>query len=177
LASARLAGDRSEIARVLADLGQVALRRGDRRTARGRFEEALALAREVGDKGLIAGVLLRLAALAPLDGDDATARRRAQEALRLAHEVRDPRRAARALERLAVAASAPAEWGRAVRLAAALRSLPTVPVPASDDLEAGLASARAALGSDAQAQAWAAGEAMSFEQAVAYALLEDSGDA
>jgi hypothetical protein len=178
-----------EIAGVLASLGALALHRGDRRAARGRFEEALARAREVGNKEQIAGLLLRLAGLAHCEGDEATAHRQAQEALHLSHQLHNVRRAYHALEWLSLVAGAQAEWGRAVRLAAAARrareqdcaatvafplgaAFPLGLAPASDDLQAGLAAARRALGEPAFAAAWAQGQAVSLEQAIASALEE-----
>jgi class 3 adenylate cyclase len=113
-----------------------------------------ALVREVDRKEEIANLLLWLAALAHLEGERrgrAAVPRRAQDSLPVAHQPHDERRAARALEWLAAVAGAHMEWARAGRPAAAA------------------GRARRALGGPPAAVAWADGQAVSPEQAVASA--------
>jgi hypothetical protein len=79
------------------------------------------------------------------------------------------------LERLAIAALARDEAVRAVRLLGAMRALrEAIGAPLPPDNQSHyfgiVAGARARMGEAEYAQAWAAGRAMTLEQAIAYAL-------
>jgi tetratricopeptide (TPR) repeat protein len=149
LAIARQVGDRYLIGLPLHMLGAIALARGDRARARSLLAERVALARELGDKGAAAWSLRELAEVAVAEGDYRAARAQFLESLTMHHEVGELRHAASALDALARLATAMAQPRRASRLAGAAAGL------------------RAA---------WPAGQAMSLEQAVAYALEDASGD-
>jgi hypothetical protein len=100
-----------------------------------------------------------------------------REGLTLVESVHDQVGLARCLEGLATVAAAQAQGLRAARLggsAAARRAALGVPLPPSARaaFEGAMAAARAALGEDAFATAWAAGQALSTEQAIAEAIHE-----
>jgi tetratricopeptide (TPR) repeat protein len=108
-------------------------------------------------------------------GDFSGATQHLRQALRLERQVGDPRLFAETLEYLAMTW---AEMGRgrdAARMlgvAAKLREPIGFPQPPVDraDTEAAVAPARAALGEEAWAAAYAAGRALSLEEAIAEAL-------
>jgi non-specific serine/threonine protein kinase len=89
---------------------------------------------------------------------------------------------AQALEDFAVLAGRQREVGRAIRLLGAaeafcetLGASPPVAVPV--EYHRTVAEGRANLGEEAFAAAWAAGRALSVDEAVAYALQEEPADA
>ncbi len=176
----RRLGWQSEVARALIGLAEVARAQGDDGAATARYAAALALYRRLEDPLLlptIAAVLARLAALALARGAWGAARRHVAESLASARDTaRDGTPyLAGALEVQAVLAAVQGAPLRAVRLAgaaAALRAHRHQPLPAAEQaaLERRLAPARQALGADAQAGAWAAGQAMTPEQALVEAL-------
>src|SRR5262249_28368911 len=141
-------------------------------------EEALAFFRQVGDRDSSAVCLRNLGKVARRQGERAQAEALQREALALFRELGDPLRSAEGLELLASTAGATGQWGRAARLlgaAAALREPLDTPPLAQDraDVEEAVAPARAALGEDAWAAAFALGQALSLEGAIAYALEPD----
>ena len=157
----------------------MARERGDLAGARGRYEQALALFRASADDA--SGTALApawLAAVAVLEGDHAAARCQYREALRLFHALGWRRQTAEVLAALAAVAAGEGAWPRALRLAGAASGLretvggrpPGWLVPAQAYLEEALATARRELGEPAAAAAWAAGQTMTPEQAVADAL-------
>jgi predicted ATPase/DNA-binding CsgD family transcriptional regulator len=175
LAITRSLRDTLGIIIALNNLGQLALREGDRASAEARHREALALARDLGyNRPTIAGTLTRLAEVALECGDPAAARRHARESLAQWRGSFNPAATA-AFETLAGAAAAEGHAPRALRLAGAAAALRS-PIPAVTDpwerrrRKRWLAPARRALDAAAQEAAWAEGQAMSGEQALAYAL-------
>jgi non-specific serine/threonine protein kinase len=145
-------------AAVLARQTDVALEQGDWRAAQAHVAESLAVAQEAGQDGtaLLASALEAQAALAALRGAAVRALRLAGAAATLRARLPPP-----------LAASAPDivhgayTWQRLNRSLAAVEPAP---------LERHLAPARQALSADDQATAWAAGQAMTPEQAVTDAL-------
>jgi predicted ATPase/class 3 adenylate cyclase len=177
LALCREADDRYGAALALGGLGNVAVYKGDLVWAAAAFTEALALARQVGDRRNIALCLLNLGWVARKRGVLAQAAAQYREALVMFQELGDPRRYAEALEELAATAGAAGQGERAARglgAAAALRETIGVPLPPDEwaDMEEAVAPARAAVGEDAWAAAFAAGKALTLEQAIAEALGE-----
>jgi hypothetical protein len=155
------------LARVAADQGNVA-----RAVALG--EENLALARAVDDKRSIAIALNFLGMLALEQGDPERATALDEESLRMSLELGDKRLVAECLGGLAGVASARGQATRAGRLhaaAAALRDALEEPLSPPDRRisERYLVMARAGLDEAAFVAAWTEGQAMSLEQAVAYA--------
>ena len=108
-------------------------------------------------------------------GEVAEAEALQREALALYQELGDQRGCARGLEELASTAGVAGQGERAARLlgaAAAVRETIGAPQPPQEqtDVEQAVAAARAALGEEAWAAAYAAGRALSLEQAIAEAL-------
>jgi predicted ATPase/class 3 adenylate cyclase len=182
LALYRETGDRRGIASslnnlALNNLGDFAVFQGDLEPAAAAFAEALALWRQVGDRASVAVALLNLAWVARRRGAVAEAEALGREALALARELGDPRQCAETLESLADTAGAAGQWARAARLlgaAAAQREALGAPQLLQERTEVDQAAdeARAALGEEAWLAAFAAGQALSLEQAIAEALGE-----
>ncbi|HLV99393.1 MAG TPA: tetratricopeptide repeat protein [Ktedonobacterales bacterium] len=180
LALARELGDQQEIVAVLTNLGHVASKQGDLERAVALYADALARARQRGDRDQLALCLNNLGDVARRRGEVAQAEGLTREALTVYWELRDPRRCAMVLESLAVSASAAGQGERAARLmgaATALRERLGTPLPARSvaEVEQAVAAARAALGEEAWAAAYAAGRALSLEQAILEALGETDG--
>jgi non-specific serine/threonine protein kinase len=168
-------GDRVGRARALAGLAGLARAQGDTATARALLEESLSIQNALGDRPNAWWSLRLLGEIAAERGEYAVACSRYAEALLLAREMGDQVSSAAALLRLASLAAAEAHAERAVRLAgaaAALRETSGLPVPGSDqsEQERQVEQARRALGEAAATAAWAEGQTMTLEEAVAYAL-------
>jgi predicted ATPase len=179
LARYRGLGDTQGIARALGNLGTVAHDQGDYGRARALYEESLALFRELGAKESIALTLICLGNVAHDHGDDGRAASRHEEAVALCRALGSKWLAAYGLEGLATVAGAAGQGERSARLfgaAAATRRLIGAPLPPRErpHYERLVAAARAHLDAAAFAAAWAAGEALSLEQAIAYALEQST---
>ncbi len=180
LAIYRELGDRRGIAISLGNLGNVAYDQGDYPSARALYEESLAIHREMGDRWGIAASLNNLGNVACDQGDYPSARALHEESLAIRRELGDQRGIAQSLEGLAPVAAALAEPHRAARIwgaAERLREEIGAPLPPNERprYERQVATARAALGSETFAAAWAEGRAMSMEQAIDYALADEKG--
>jgi Tetratricopeptide repeat len=141
------------------------------------LEESLATFRELGDKGGIAWSLNRLGHVAREQREYEAARALYEESLAICWELGDKPVVLRDLEGLAAVAVAQGESERAARLfgaAEGLREAIGTPRPPAERAEhdRSVAAARAALGEEALAAAWAGGRDLSLEQAVALALQE-----
>jgi tetratricopeptide (TPR) repeat protein len=178
----RALGWQSNAAEGLVRLADVAREQGDQREAVALYTEALTLYRQLGDQWLpaVAWVRSRLAALALEWGDRAVAETHLAESLAIARDTgrvgapERPPELAGVLEVSAALAAAQGARLRATRLAAAaaaLRMQLNRPPTASEQatLERTLTGVRRALGAEQQAQAWAAGQSMTPEQAIAHA--------
>ena len=170
LAETRALGNRAREAHILNNLARAAYYRGEHAAARALHEQSLALGRELGDSWAVAICLGDLGDLHQAQGDADAARRLYQESLDLWRELGDLRGVAQCLEGFAGLA-AKAHPDRAVRLigaAAATREL--IGEPCSSvrraALDRTLARARAALGDDRYAAAWAEGRATSPDRAI-----------
>jgi hypothetical protein len=179
LAIARELGHRWGIAANLSVLGGMAQERGDTAAARPLWEECLALRREIGHQEGIARALLCLGINALDRGDLDGARSFFEESLVGYRELGLKERTAVCLDGMARVAGAKGQPGRAAQLLGAVESLcavlgrpPDWPLAVYADLEGHVASVRAALDEEAFAAAWAAGQAMSLEDATLYALQE-----
>jgi predicted ATPase len=188
LAIYRELGDSSDAAYVLSALAGVAADRGDFARARTLCDETIVQFRRLGDpRGLVVGLGV-LGRVVALRGDDAdaiaafaeclTLSRAAQQAdlvmilEGLAHVV--ARQATRhpsggGLERTARLFGAAAAL-RGSLTDAASRGSSLGPTVSRDEYERQVAATRAALGEAAFAAAWAEGQAMTRERAIAYAL-------
>src|SRR5262249_32356498 len=147
LAVRRELGEKWGIAISLGTLGWMALRQRDFKRMRELLAESLAIRLDTGDAGGSAWCLEKLAEAALLEGQAASAGQRGAYFQRAA---------------------------RVLGSAAAVRARLNAAMDDADrpDYERHQATLRAALGDDAFAVAWAAGGAMSLEQAAAYALGE-----
>jgi predicted ATPase/class 3 adenylate cyclase/DNA-binding XRE family transcriptional regulator len=175
-ALAHASGDPRTARQALTNLGRVASDQGDLERAEALYTESLALARELGDRDHLALCLNNLGDVARRRGELSQSEGLLRGALAVYWELRDPRRCAMVLESLAETAGAEARQGeRVARLlgaATALREAIGAPLTVSsqEELAQAVAAARAALGEEAWAAAFAAGKVLSMEQAIALAL-------
>jgi tetratricopeptide (TPR) repeat protein len=178
----RQVGNKQSLANTLSNLGALVHDQADFDAARALYEESLQLRRELGDRSGIAVSLINLGLSAKDQEKFDEARSFLKESLTLLHAVGDKRLIAYALEAAAGAAAGtqrPEDLGRAARLwgaAHALRALLGSPMPPNERAahEQEVARARAALGQQAFADAWAGGVGMPMDEAVAYALDEEA---
>jgi predicted ATPase len=170
------------VAHVTTFLGMVAMMHGDEGRATPMFEEGLAAARRIGDRSstYIALYNLAQAALSRSDYDGAASL--FEEGVTLSEQMGDRANIAYCLEGIAVVASARGEAERSGRLIGAAEELHEavgVPVylyyePHRSRYERTAAAVRSQLGEKAFEEVRAEGRAMTFEQAVAYALEDDA---
>jgi predicted ATPase/class 3 adenylate cyclase/DNA-binding XRE family transcriptional regulator len=164
----------------LARVGGIALDRGDLERARACCEESLAFARRTGADFVAGTALGYLAQLARRQGDLAGAEELGREQLLVWRRLDAPSYLAGGLEGLAVTAAAAAERARVERaarlLAAAAALRERVGAPHRSwgraDIEWAVAEARLTLGEGSWAAAFAAGRALTLEEAIAEALGE-----
>ena len=172
----RTVGDAWGTVNVLQNLGMVAGFQGHLDRAESLVEESVGLARAAGDAYHTASALFVLAQVAHRRGDDARAYALYQDSIAVSLPLGDLRPNAPALRGLARIDAGRERLARAARLAgaeAALRETygtPVTPQAERRQYEHDLAAWRAALGEPAFARHWAAGWALSPEQAVAEAL-------
>jgi tetratricopeptide (TPR) repeat protein len=177
----REVGDYAGAGSSLLSLGDVVKAQGDYATTRALYEESLTIWRDLGNRSVIPVGLLHLGKVAQLQGEQAAAQAYYAESLMLFQELRDRRQTLSALTGvgtvLIVQASArPAVLARAVRVlgaaAALLDQLGTVLTieERPPHAEQALAAARTALGEGEFAAAWATGQRLTLEQAIAEAL-------
>ena len=167
-----LGGSREDAAHTLIIRGDVAVLRGDVAVARAFYEESRACYQELGFPSM---PLLRLGMLAHEDAVQATAL--LGESLRLAYAQQDPVLMALDLAALAGICPAPERGARLAGAAAAMlesvrgyaRLLPIDRTSYDRTLQ----SVRDRLEPPMLARAWAAGQALTLEQAIAEALNED----
>ncbi|HEX2171512.1 MAG TPA: LuxR family transcriptional regulator, partial [Dehalococcoidia bacterium] len=180
LRSARRVGDPWRLGWALFRAGNHARFVDDDRAARSLFEESLVVRRAVGDRQGVALSLLLLSLVELDHGKRAPAREALRESLLISRELGDR---LTILNVLAASAGLAAETrpDRALRLAGAVATLraalggsflPGVEAP----LERGIARARRVLDPVAAEDAWAAGEALSEDQAIAEALADERED-
>ena len=175
LALRRELGDKRGTAGPLSNLGIVARKQGDYIQAMALYEEALALQRELGDKGGTAGSLNNLGNVAREQGDYTRAVALYEEALALWRELGDKWGTAHSLEGLARTAAKMREPVWAVKLfgmAASLSDAIQAPLPPNDraDHDRTVVEVRNQMEEAAFTEAWHAGRALAWEEAVAQAL-------
>jgi predicted ATPase/DNA-binding SARP family transcriptional activator len=175
LAIRRELGDRPGMADALGHLANVAWWQGDYAQARRHREESLALWRATGSRIGVIHALGALGHLARDQGEYEDARAFYAESLLLRSELGDTYTVIQSLEDFAELAAAERQWARMTRLlgaAEAQREAMRIPLrpPEGTGYDRLLSSAREALGKEDVAAAWEAGQAMSLEQATAFAL-------
>jgi tetratricopeptide (TPR) repeat protein len=170
--------DKGGVAGSLSNLGNVARRQGDLVGAQAFHEESLVLFRELGDRWGVAAVLSNLGHVIWRQGDHGRAQVLYEESLVLTRELGDKASIAELLEGFAQLAGAQEQFQREALLLAAAEALrQAVGAPRLPDEQAeyeqGVDQVRPALGEDAFATAWAGGQAMTLDEAVALALSSD----
>lgn len=157
------------------ELGQVAYDLDDLDSAASRYDRGLALIRESEDQHRVAHALLHIGKVARARADLDAAVRLIGEALRTFVAFADAWMTTIAVGQLASVAVARGRAVEGARLYGAVvtaqRALAMCQAPHwTRDIERGMAAARSALGDGPFAAAWAAGEAMTLDDAVASAL-------
>jgi predicted ATPase/DNA-binding CsgD family transcriptional regulator len=175
LALARVLGSPDRVAASLTDLALAELEQGKDERARALCEECLAIRQQLGDKGGYAHTLSILGRLALQQDGVERATRCYRESLLLRQEMGEKEGVASALEGLAGVAAIRGQTRAAAQLfgaAEALRTAMSTPLPRNDraSYEHTVEVVRAELDETAFAQAWAEGQAMTLEQAMATAL-------
>ena len=176
------AGDNDQmISNVRNRLGTLLLIQGDHDRAATTIEEGLAFARKLGDRLVINDALYVLAQIAQARGDHDLAARRFEEGVALSAEMGDRANLGYFLEGLAVVAGVRGEAKRSVCLFGAAEGLlEAVEAPDYDYFEPNRslyehtkAAMRSQLGESAFEEKWDKGQALTFEQAVKYALEDE----
>ena len=153
-------------------LGQIKLWQGGQAEVRDLFEESRSSFKEVGDRAGMAEALIGLASVATMQGDFAVARDLYQEIFSILQRIQYKELIPSCLEGLAAVAAAQGELVWAAQLwgaTEALREAIGAPIPTVYrlDYERTVAKARAQLGEETFARAWAEGRAKTLEQAMA----------
>jgi non-specific serine/threonine protein kinase len=175
LALSRELGDPRGIASWLANLGIVTLARGDPRRATDLCDESLAIRKALGYKGGCAHTLAILGRIALTQGFYERATLCYQESLTLRQETGEKEGIATVLEGLAAVTGMQGQPVRAARLygfAETLRTLLGAPLTPIDRpfYQHTVAAIRAQHDEPTFLKAWAAGQAMTFEEAIAEAV-------
>jgi predicted ATPase/transcriptional regulator with XRE-family HTH domain len=168
-------GIKQEIAQTLLNLGFIALRQDKHRDAAAHFEESLSLYRAIRDVEGVALSLLNLGAVALAKVECESAAALFSESLVMYQKLGDLRNSAECLEGLAAASGVLGQTVRAARLwgvAERLREIISAPLPPADRpvYQSSIAAARIQSNEMIFAAAWAAGRALTLEQAIAEAL-------
>jgi predicted ATPase/DNA-binding XRE family transcriptional regulator len=176
LALLRETGDAREIGVVLLNVGEMACDKQDYVAARAVYEEALSLQQNIGDKLGIAYALKGLADIARAEGDGGGAHSLYRQSLTLLRDLGDKLEIAFCLEGLGcLLTGEPHHPAKAVTLfAAADRLRKSMGAPGTSEVRqyaTRLAAARQELDAPAWEAAWAAGAAMSADEAISYALI------
>jgi predicted ATPase/class 3 adenylate cyclase len=178
LAVQRQLGDTNCSAHSLCDLGVLALERGNVPAALGLLDQSLVLFQEIVRNPGVARTLAYLGLAYCTTGDVQQAADAYLAGLRIDRMLANRRRAAGCLDGLAEVALVAGEPERAARLLGAASGvrgvLPPLPLPPALTAkhERVLLDVRQALGEDAWAAAYAAGQALTLEQAIAEAREE-----
>jgi uncharacterized protein HemY len=142
------------------------------------YQESLALAKQAGDRLLIGAALMPLGTLALDRGALAEAQRLLQDGLEQYIEAGVETALPLALEQFAALAASQGQGVRALRLAGAgaawRRNLATYSTPYDAWVKRYISTARLVLSRTEAEEAWQAGECMSLEQAINYALDDGS---
>jgi predicted ATPase/DNA-binding CsgD family transcriptional regulator len=175
LSLAEQLGDQWLIAYALHLLGIAAYLERDYSSSRAYYERGLAIRRQIGHREGI-GVLLGLLGIVAIrEGSFAEAHALFTESLDLMHGLLSDWGLSMNVAMFAGLAGAQGRFVEAVTLAGASAALregwqtPLIPLM-EEVLEEGLAAAKQALGPERYAEAWAAGQAMTLQEALATAL-------
>jgi predicted ATPase/class 3 adenylate cyclase len=178
LAMARDLGQTHSIAMLLFAQGHIARIKGDYNRAEALYRESLKAQRSLGNKWGIAVTLHGLGYVALAHGDIRAAATYFTDELKLFREQEDSSGIAMGLAGLAGVAAAQLQLQRAARLGGAADVLlqTAEPLEPEDRLayDQTITTVRAQLDNAAFAAAWAAGRALTAEQAIAYALSDEA---
>jgi predicted ATPase/transcriptional regulator with XRE-family HTH domain len=171
--------DQFYIAQDLFQLGAVARQQSELARARSLLEDSLSIQRMIGPPRSVGIVLFHLGLVAANEGDDAGAQSLYEQSVALMRQVKDKFHQAFLLEAFANLSVGQGRLRRGAHLSGAADALrqqigSTVPPWAQPGLDRTLRLAREGLGEDAFGQAWAEGTAMTLEQAISYALEDES---
>ena len=175
LALKRMIGDERGVAFSLNSLGRIAYLKGDDAAAGVRFAQSLSLYQELGSRQGLAEVSGNLGLVMLRQGDISRAAQLLYNSLTAHHELGNKPGLAQTLAALAALSLAEGQAARAVTLFCVAdwlrRSIgATTPTVEQVAQQHELATARAALGEADYAAAWSAGQALTPDQAVDYAL-------
>jgi hypothetical protein len=166
----RALGERGNLAGVTVNIGMVALVSGDFAAGVAYSEEALAMFRELNDDGGVVVALINGGCSAVGLGDGARAEQSLRDGLALAIRLDWKRGAIANIEGLAAALVVQHEEERGAQLlgaAASLREELGIDVNYEELNDRAVADAKAALGEEGFAAAWARGEGMTAEEIAA----------
>jgi predicted ATPase/class 3 adenylate cyclase len=177
---ARQQGDPWNIAQATLGVGRFASAGGDLDEARARIEEAIELFRQVGDLGQVNHARGDLARVLRLHGQTGQAIALYRETLRAWQHMGHRGAVAQQLESLAFIAIELGQGARAARLLGATETLREISgalrmTQQGTEYDQALAKLRGQLAPAELEAAWAAGRAMGMDEAVAYALSDDTG--
>jgi predicted ATPase/transcriptional regulator with XRE-family HTH domain len=187
LALIRQVGNAYRLAEALRMVGEIRVRQGDYGQASGLLQESLAISQEQGTKWGIAASLGTLGWLALCEGDYERARQLLRESILTRQEIGDKGGMAWCLEWLAVTTITEWEVGgqeahiahaaRAARIFGAAqilrRNIGAITDPADrPEYERNIELLRLRLSAEEFDNAWQEGQALSVQQAIAYALKE-----
>jgi tetratricopeptide (TPR) repeat protein len=168
-------GNQNGIAVSLFDSGLITFIEGDYTAAQVLYTNSLRICQETGERLLLPSPILGLGATALKHAEYDRARALFEQALVLFQEIGDVSGVAKALKYLAGLAVTQCQAHRTLYLAGAAAALcerlhiEHLPFE-QEEFERAQAAARQLLGETAAAAAWAAGQAMTVEEAVAFAL-------
>ncbi|MBI5031091.1 MAG: tetratricopeptide repeat protein [Chloroflexi bacterium] len=174
LAIRRELGDQYGIANALANLGSIAINQGDYAQARALIEESLAINREIGNERGSAFSLVDLGAVECEEQHYAQACELFQQGLALYQKVGDRVGIAACFEALSDLCIRLGQMRQGVQLSGAAEALrqashaPIAPAYRSHSEET-IGRARSELGEEAFTRAWAEGNRMTMQDAIAYA--------
>ena len=171
-------GNMQQAARARHNLGNIALAAGELEKAAANYEESLRSSRTLRDSYLNSLVLCGLGIVALKQVDLKRARALFRESLAICAERGDRRVGSEALTGLAAVAVADGDLVRGIRLAGAVHAIcQEMGVPIAPDdleiLEENVFPLREQIGSAPFDTELAAGKAMSFDNAIAYAIAAD----
>jgi len=177
----RRSGEEVQVPVMHALLGTALLIQGDHDRAVPMFEEGLAMARRRGDKIGVCSALYHLAQVALIRGDHGLAARILEEGVAISEQMRDRANLSYFLEGLAVVTGVQGRVEHSTRLFGAAEGLLEAvgaPVynyykPDPSLYERTMSATRSRRGEADFEEVRAEGRAMTFEQAVAYALEDD----
>jgi predicted ATPase/DNA-binding SARP family transcriptional activator/DNA-binding CsgD family transcriptional regulator len=178
LSLCRELADGEGVGRALINLGTTEFYQDDYSRAASFWQESLALYRQIGDKDGIAISLHNLAEVARMQDDYAWAAELGKESIVLFREMEDRWAILQTLVGLGRLAVARGHNERAARLLGAAESMreatgSALPPPIREAHDQNVATIRSALGEETFTALWTQGRAMSFEEAVEFALAEE----